>query len=267
MALRGVRMTERRGAVTPRRSDLPGWPPGARAGRGGDRGARGLTLVEVLVVIALIALLSGAIVFGSGMFASSRERAAAMLVVSGVRLGLTRANATGNPVRMVFDLDHDRIQLEETSGPMLRVKEEGESTGGGAEPATEAERKAREESDRILEGPRAPRASFKPVAQFGFDGDDPGQGRELGKDVHFVEVQTDHDGQARSEGRAYLYFWPGGDTERAVVQLRIGSRDDGLTVEVSPLTGRARIRRGLHALEDRRDYADFGERKGEEDTP
>ena len=86
---------------------------------GGRRGSRGLTLVEVLLVVALIALLSGAIVFGSGMFAASRRRAAATLIISGVRLGITRANATGRPVRMVFDLDEERVMLQESTGRML----------------------------------------------------------------------------------------------------------------------------------------------------
>ena len=148
-----------------------------------------------------------------------------MLIMSGVRLGLTRANTTGRPVRMVFDLESDRVVLEESaSRVMLREKDDEESTGGGAEAATEAERKARAEAERILEGPRAPRASFKPVKQFGFDADDPAQGRELGNGVSFRQVQTEHDGQPRQEGRAYLYFWPGGGTERAAIQLKRSRR-------------------------------------------
>src|SRR6185436_7006221 len=133
------------------------------------RHQRGVTLLEVLIVVALIGVLAGTVVFGSGMVGSSRMRAAGMLIISGVRIGLTRANATGRPVRMVFDLEGNRVVLEESSSRvMLRQKEEEESTGGGAEAATEAEKKARAEAERILEGPRAPRASFKPVKQFGF---------------------------------------------------------------------------------------------------
>ncbi len=246
---------------------LPGGSLSGMPVRRGKAAERGLTLVEILVVIALIALLSGAIVYGSGMFASSRERAAAMLIMGGVRVGLTRANATGNPVRMVFDLDNNRVMLEETTSPMLRVKEEGESTGAGAEPKTEAEKQARADAERIMEGPRVPRPTFKPVKQFGFDSDDPAKGRSLGKDIRFIEVQTEHDGQPRKDGRAYLYFWPGGGTERAVVQIQRSDNDEGLTVMVSPLTGRPRIKRGQVDLEEPRNDGDFDERKGAEDTP
>ena len=226
------------------------------------RRRRGVTLLEVLIVVALIGVLAGAVVFGSGMVGSSRMRAAGMLIISGVRLGLTRANATGRPVRMVFDLESDRVLLEESATRvMLRQKEEEESTGGGAEAATEAERKARAEAERIMEGPRAPRASFKPVKQFGFDADDPAKGRELGSGVKFRQVQTEHDGLPRQEGRAYLYFWPGGGTEHASIQLQRAGDDEGITIIVSPLTGRARIERGKVNLPEPRSDGEYSERE------
>lgn len=222
------------------------------------RGQRGLTLVEVLIVIALIALMSGAVIFGSGMLTSSRQRAAATLIVSAVRMAITRANTTGRPVRMVFDLEQNRLMLEETSGVMLR-KKEAKNTGGGAEAATEAEKLAKAEADRILDGPKAPAAEFSPVKQFGFDGDTPAAGRELGAGVKFKQVQTQHDEEPRTSGRAYLYFWPGGGTERAVVQIVREGEREGLSVVVSPLTGRAKIERGAVKLEGARNDEEFGQ--------
>jgi general secretion pathway protein H len=225
-----------------------------------------MTLVEVLIVIVLIAVLSAGIFFGSGMFSSSRQRAAATLIVSGVRLGVTRANATGRPVRMVFDLDNKRILLEETSGKMLRVKED-DSSGAGAEPATEAEQKARAEAERIVEGVNKSRPVFAPVKQFGFDGDEPGAGRELGKGIEFLQIQTEHDEQPRKEGRAYLYFWPGGGTERASIQIRkqgSSDADSGLTIMVSRLTGRAKIERGAVELPEPRSDGDQVSEREEE---
>ncbi|MBX3126657.1 MAG: prepilin-type N-terminal cleavage/methylation domain-containing protein [Polyangiaceae bacterium] len=224
--------------------------------------ARGLTLVEVLVVAALIAVMSAGVITGSGALSSSRERAAATLILSGVRLGVTRANATGKPVRMVFDLEEGRVSLEESAGRvMLREREEA-NTGGGAEAMTEAEVQARAEADRILKGPRAPRAKFSPVAQFGFDGE-AGAGRELGSGIEFLQVQTEHDEVPRKEGRAYLYFFPGGRTERAAIQVRRKGERDGLTILVSPLTGRAVIRKGAIDLEAPRMDEEFGVRDDE----
>ena len=75
--------------------------------------------------------------------------------------------------------------------------------------------------------------------------------------------QTDHDEDPVSGGRAYLYFWPGGLTERGHVQLKRIGAEGGLTVTVSSLTGRAKIERGLVDLPKPRgdDEEDQGERE------
>lgn len=224
---------------------------------------RGVTLVEVLIVVALIAILSGAVLVGSGALGGSRERAAATLIVTAVRMGLARANTTGRPTRLVFDLDNHMLTLEETSSlVMAREQEEGaESTGAGADPVTDLEREAKEEAEEIIEGPRAPRPAFTPVQQFKADGDEP-SGRSLGGGVEFRFVQTEHDGQERTSGRAYLYFWPGGETEHAVIHLGRGD-DNGLSVRVSALTGRARIEKGRVELPERRSDGEISEREEE----
>lgn len=212
-------------------------------------------------MVVLIAVLSGAIVFGSGLVADTRLRTAAALVVNGIRLGLTRANSTGHPARLVFDFDEQRVILEETSS-LKMLREKGDSKTGGAEAATEAEKAAVEEAERILDGPKAERASFQPVKQFGFDGSDASSGRELGSGIAYRMVQTEHDDVAVTGGRAYLYFWPGGRTETAVIQLE-RSTDDAVTVSVSALTGRAHIQRGEVALPEPRSDGQYSEREEE----
>jgi general secretion pathway protein H len=218
-----------------------------------------MTLIEVLIVVALMAMIGGALIFGSGMFSSSRQRGAASLVVSMVRLATTRANTSGRPVRIVFDLEQEKIFLEESSAKMLREKSDTAKPSAGAEPATEAEEAAQKEAEQILEGPTAPRARFSPVQQIG------AEGRELGKGVEYRQVQTQHDREPVNEGRAYLYFWPGGGTERAAIQLQrkgVSDEDASLTVMVSPLTGRAKIQRGrLELPESLGDDDEGGERE------
>jgi general secretion pathway protein H len=235
--------------------------------RGRRHGARGVTLFEVLLVIGLIAVLTAAVLFGSGFLTGARQRAAVTLVVSSIRLGMTRANTTGQPARLVFDLTTGTLTLEETSSRvMLRVKDKEKSTGAGADPVTPEERAAREESKRIVEGPQKPRPSFTPVKEFGMETD--GQiGRTLGKGVKFRKVQTEHDGEARTDGRAYLYFWPRGGTERASVQIvREGAKkDQGVTILVSALTGRIKVEPKLVDLPASQGDESFSER--EEETP
>lgn len=220
---------------------------------------RGFTLLEVLIVIVLIALLAGSVMFGPGMLKSTQVRSAATLIVSGVRLGITRANTSGRPVRMVIDFENRRILLEEAT--TRRFVRDAEDVAGGAEAADEAESEKREETDPMLDGPRAPRAAFQPITDLREpEGDEPG--RVLGNGVQIVSVQTERDEDPITEGRAYIYFWPGGMTERAAVQLkRAGGDDPGLTVLVSSLTGRAKIERGSIELEPVRSDEEFSERE------
>jgi len=207
------------------------------------RSQRGLTLVELLIVIALIAVLTGTVMMGPGMLEGSRLKSAATLIVSGVRLGLTRASTTGKPTRLSFDLDNGKVTLEEASSSVV-LREHTKDASSGAEPATDLEKKAHAEADRILDGVHTARPSFKPVPGFVASADESGPARSLGNGVEFISVQTDHDDEPRTSGHAYLYFFPGGTTERASVQLKRRGDDTGMTVTVSGLTGRAKIERG-----------------------
>jgi general secretion pathway protein H len=151
------------------------------------------------------------------------------------------------------------LRIKETSAG---IGKESEGASAGADPATEAEKAALKEADGIVKGPRAPRAKFTAIP-FGGSDKDAAKGRDLGLGVSFRLVQTEHDEKAREKGRAYLYFWPGGGTERAVVQLERTGGEDALSVLVSPLTGRAHIERGKVELEESRHEEDFGMREAQ----
>ena len=223
---------------------------------------RGMTLIEVLVVLVLIALLTSAIVVGTGGVSSARLKGAATLIVSLSKVAITRANATGRPVRIVFDIDQNRISLEEAIGSrLLRVKEGEKSSGAGAEAATAAEKKAEAEAEGFLQGGRVARPSFVPTKRVELGGDNMGAGRDLESGIVYKQIQTEHDEKARTDGRAYLYFWPGGATEWASIQLQVKGKKNTLTVLVSPLTGRSQIKSGSVSLPDRNMDGDISERE------
>jgi general secretion pathway protein H len=221
---------------------------------------RGLTLVELLIVVALIAVLGGSVMMGPGLLEGSRLKSAATMIVSGVRVGLARASTTGKPTRLAFDLDGSKITLEEASSSVV-LREHTKDSSSGAAPATELEKKAHAESDRILEGPHSPRPSFKAIPGFTSSDGDKGLGRSLGSGVEIISVQTDHDDEPRTTGRAYLYFFPGGTTERASVQLKRRGDDTGMTITVSGLTGRAKVERGRVDLAPPRSDGEASERE------
>lgn len=248
-----------------------------RANYAANRSAnRGVTLVETMVVLVLVGLLVSAAVLGVGSVGSSRLRGAAATVIAYSRVATTRANATGRPVRMVFDLEKGRIWLEEsaTSRALRTDPKVLESTkapaaddqyqGPDAARAREAQAEGEAEAERFIEGKGKQRSSFLPVKGLDIGGESAGESHDLGKSIEYHQVQTEHDLEPHTEGRAYLYFWPGGDTEWASVQLcRSGEKASGLTVLVSPLTGRAKIERGYVELPKANRAGDISEIEGD----
>jgi general secretion pathway protein H len=221
-----------------------------------------MTLMEVLVVLALVAILASAITLGTGGITSGRLRGSATFVMALSKVAITRANATGRPVRIVFDIEQNRIALEEASGSRLfRVKEGEKSTGAGAEAATDAEKKAEAEAENFLQGARVSRPNFAPTKRVELGGQNVGAGHSLESGIVFRQVQTEHDIRPRTEGRAYLYIWPGGATEWASVQLQPKGKKDVLTVLISPLTGRAQIKQGAVQLPQRNSDGEISERE------
>jgi general secretion pathway protein H len=220
---------------------------------------RGLSLIEILVVIAIVAIVTAGAVGGTMVLPTSRLRRSATMIASAVKVAYTRATATSRALRLVMDVDGQKIWLEESDVPML-VRSNDKSTTGGAEAVTDAEQAALQEGARIVKGPPVQRPRFHPIEAYGFADTEPGKGgKPLQRGITFRSVQTTHDDTARTSGRAYLYFWPGGRTELAAIQLRIGDSEaeaQGLTVQVAPLTGKVAIKPGAVDLEVPTDDSD-----------
>jgi len=220
------------------------------------RTTRGVTLVEVLVALGLAALLVGGTFTGSGMVRHARLREGSTLVASAVRLAYDHANATSRVTRLVFDFERGSITMQESDGKLFL---QGGRTGGAAA-ANDAEKAAVEAGEEILDGPKRARPEFREVQRSSLDavavvreGDDPvkSSGKALPKDVRFKQIEVQHEDEPVTGEKVYLYFWPGGQTERAAIQLQLGSEPgerDLMTVAVKPLTGQVRIDQGAVAM-------------------
>lgn len=226
---------------------------------------RGLTLVEMLVVLLLATLLLAGVAMGTGQLASAKLHKSGTALVGLVRVAYVRATVTSRSERLVFDLDHSKFWLEESEQPML-VRDHDKTGTGGADPVTEAEKQALAESDRLIKGPEAPRPEFHRVKPglYAASDDQGGSESSLPYGIKFRSVQTGHDDEPRTTGRAYLYFWPGGLTERASIVLRKGDSladGDALTLLVKPLTGSVSIKPGNVSLPTITQESDLSERE------
>ena len=213
---------------------------------------RGVTLIEIIVVIAIIAIVSGVAIAGSMQLPTAKLRRSATMIASAIKVAYTRATATSRDLRLVMDMDEQKVWLEEADRPMVVQSKEKTGTGG-AEAVTKAEQEALEEGNKIVKGPPIPKPKFHPIEAYGFGDVDSGKGgKPLQSGITVRSSQTPHDDAPRTSGRAYLYFWPGGRTERASIQLRIGASsadEQTLSVLVSPLTGKVTVKGGAVDLE------------------
>jgi general secretion pathway protein H len=211
------------------------------------RPVRGMTLIEVLIVLALIGVVTSAVVIGSGQLSSARLRRTSTMITGAVRVGFSRASSTSKTVRLVLDIDESKLWLEQGDQPHL-VQSKDTSGTGGAAAATESEKQALDESSRILKGPTAPRTGFQEIDVMGLAAATPGKGHKpFERGIKVRSVHTAHDDEPRKTGRAYLYFWPGGQTERAAIQLKVEGTDDDdhtVTLLVAPLTGKITVKSG-----------------------
>jgi general secretion pathway protein H len=226
-------------------------PSASRLRRSGCGSSRGLTIIEIVVVIVIMALFVVAVLAGSMQLPSARLRKSTTMIASAIKVAYTRATATSRDLRLVMDLDRKKIWLEESDVPMLAQSKDKSATGG-ADPMNQLEQAAIAEGARIMKGPPIPRPRFHPIEVYGFGDVEAGKGgKPLQRGITFRAVQTTHDDTARTSGRAYLYFWPGGRTENASIQLRIGDSpedDRTLTLLVSPLTGKVKVKGGAAEL-------------------
>jgi general secretion pathway protein H len=221
----------------------------------------GVTLMEVLIVIAVVTVATGMAMLGGGVADSARLRRSSVLIASAIRVAYGHANATSKVVRLVFNFEQRTVAIEESSSQLWLAKND---RTGGAQAATDAERKAIEEAESIVKGVHAPRPSFRPVKAFGFTGEKGSQGKELERNIRFLQIEPGHQDDAIKADQAYLYFWPGGQTERAALQLSIGGSTfdaDVVTILVSPLTGKADIRKGKVNMPRPRDDIEESERQ------
>jgi general secretion pathway protein H len=226
---------------------------------------RGVTLIEILVVLLIVGIAIGAVLAGTGRMASARLKQSSALITGAIRVAYARANSTSKPVRLVFDMENNTLQLEQSEGMML--VQSGDKTGtGGAAAANGSEEAAIAENKRILEGPTAPRSRFRAIEESAMhSGDAQKNGaRKLPSGITIRGVQSTHDDAQRTDGKAYLYFWPGGQTEQCNIQVAIGETptdDQIMTLVVAPLTGRVKVLPGPKALERFGDERDQQERE------
>ena len=215
----------------------------------------------MLVVVAIIGLMMGGAVVGVRAISRGNLRSSASKLAGGIRSCFDRSVTTGQYYRIVLDLDGTKYWAERSDDRMYLARDKEDSPGQGkAFDAVAAEQKLLEEEAKekerqaqlggtaaMLEPPPKPRrAKFQTFK-------DATLPQVALKKVRLFDVYTMRQREPYTSGRAYLYFFPDGHTERAVVRLSDG--DNFYSLIVHPLTGRVEVKSGKYEIP-----RDFGER-------
>src|SRR5688500_10509201 len=76
----------------------------------------GMTLIEIMVVVVIIALAATGVVWGVGAITRTSLRSACMTFTAAARYAYNRSIARGTTVRLVFDMDEEKMHFEEAHG-------------------------------------------------------------------------------------------------------------------------------------------------------
>jgi len=195
-----------------------------------SRAPRGFTLIELGVVIGILALSAMIVIPTLSAVLGVKTREQVTKVAGTIRAMYGQAVLSGQTCRLVFDIDGGSYWPECAEG-RVRVKAMEESLRGerieeeedelGDSPEDQARRQVRDRATfSAYEAALAPRS-------------------KLPEGIVFDSIWTQHQPEPYSAGKAYLYFFPSGRTERAY--LHIASEDDVYTVIVNPMSGRTKV--------------------------
>jgi len=220
------------------------------------RTEHGFTLIEVMLVVAIIATVVTGATFGIGAITRTRLRSSAFKVMSATRFAYSRSLTQGTTTRLHFDLENNTMAVEETDTPVtLATDEQLESDAGQAVDPWDL---ARARLEKPL-NPVEPSSPFQPIRNQSGKTLKRYTAQPVGDGISVHALITPHETDQRTDGEGSIYFFPGGLTEHAVIQLS-DSSDTVYSVEIHPLTGDARIHNfayePLDALDDEGEVRD-----------
>ena len=212
------------------------------------RAHSGFTLIEIVVVLAIVGLLMAISIRGIRSLAKSDLRANAARMSGAVRYLFDRASTTGKYHRLVIDVDTGKYWAEasddrfyiprdpETEASLKKLAalqaEQDERTRRAAELATASgdvdlsKVEVQEFKQKRVRFNAFQETALKPVVM---------------KNTRVMDVYTPRVEVPVVHGQAYVYFFPLGQAEPAIIHLSDVTGTTIYSLVVHPVTGRVRI--------------------------
>lgn len=180
--------------------------------------ASGFTLIEVLVTLFIIGLIVG--LGASVLFPSdeARLREAASRLAGTFQYLRDEAAVKNQYYLLVFDLEGRNYRVELSQEPFITVPLTVDEDKIVAEATLAAEPAFEQAAGSLVETVRLPEG------------------------VKIKDLYTAHEKRIREEGQVFVYFLPNGWVEPSVLNLSDDEETKFYSLEINPLTGRAKIR-------------------------
>lgn len=227
-----------------------------RSGGSGVGPAGGFTLIEVMVALMVIALIASIGVKGFRAITKSDLRAATAHMSGAIRYLFDRASITGKYHRLVIDLTAGKYWAE-VSDDRFYAPNEAESQADrqkreNDEAASDEEQRKRIEKQNAYGGSPTIAGSSFDLSKLEVGEFRPRRARFAAfketalkpvslKNLKIRSVYTPRMTEPVTSGRAYLYFYPLGQTDPAIITLTDAAGESVYSLVVHPITGRVRI--------------------------
>ncbi len=211
---------------------------------------RGFTLIEVMIAMTLVALMVTAAVIGLRSLVKSDLRATATRMAGAIRYLFDRASTTGRVHRLVLDFETGQYWAEVSDDAFVFApgKETAESRKKEAEKVAKEEEAKREAAEKeaffgsSIPSKYLPKPFIPKRARFNAFREVAVRPVTLKSNVVLADIYTPRLVKPLDEGRGYVYFFPMGMTEAAVIHLSDKKGQSFYTLIVHPLTGRVSVK-------------------------
>jgi len=217
-----------------------------------SRDEKGFSLLEIMVVIAIAAGMTGLVVSMMGASFQSQAKKEISRLISNINFAYNQAIIRGVSLRLVFDLTNQKYWLEEGSEVSLVSIEnendiENKRDKKDLDKRKEEKEKQKEEETSLFDEESDTKIekideskNITLEAQYSLS-DEMVKTVTFDKEVRIRDVFVAHQKEPLVQELAYLYFFPRGLTEKAVIHFSNEEDTSHYTVIVNPVTGRCRV--------------------------
>jgi general secretion pathway protein H len=207
--------------------------------------------MEVLIVLLIVALVTVLSVVGLRSFAKTDLRNTASRMAGSIRYLFDRASTTGKVHRLVLDFDEGKYWAEVSDDPFIMAggKETDETRQKEAETIAKEEEVKREAAEKEaffgasqIPSRYVPKPFVPKRAKFGTFLETVVKPVTLKSSVLLDDIYTPRLSKPMDAGRGYLYFFPLGMTEAAIIHLSDTQHETFYSLVVHPLNGRVSIK-------------------------